>query len=88
MGQVVKLHLLNVNKKENKVLDDKAYEEKLIKIRDHIEDYLSEVSINENDELAVALAAGRYASMMLTKLTGEVYTKSFINDCIKTTLNN
>ena len=83
MGQVVKLNLLTVNKKE-----DTVYKEKLIRIRDDIEDYLCEVSVNEDDELAVALAAGRYASMKLTKLTGEADTKSFVNDCIKTTLNN
>ena len=88
MGQVVKLNLLTVNKKEDTVYNNKVYKEKLIRIRDDIENYLCEVSVNEDDELAVALAAGRYASMKLTKLTGEADTKSFVNDCIKTTLNN
>ena len=57
-------------------------------ISDEIENYLCQVSINESDELAVALAAGRYATMKLAQLTGEKDTKSFVDDCIKTTLNN
>ena len=58
------------------------------KVRDEIEEYLCQISINESDELAVALAAGRYATMKLAQLTGEKNTKSFVDDCIKTTLNN
>ena len=88
MGQVVKLNFSNINKHENTIHEHKDYVEKLIKIRDDIEGYLFEVSINEGDELAVALAAGRYATMKLTQLTGENDTKKFVNDCIKTTLNN
>ena len=88
MGQVVKLNFSNINKNENEVYEHKVYEEKLIRIRDEIEDYLSKVSINESDELAVALAAGRYAAMKLAQLTGETDTKKFVNDCIKTSLNN
>ena len=61
---------------------------KLIRIRDDIEDYLCQASLNEKDELAVALAAGRYAAMKLAQLTGEVDTKEFFQDCIKTTLSN
>ena len=41
----------------------------------------------EKDELAIALAAGRFASMKLARLTGEESTKKFLNKCIKTTLN-
>tara|TARA_B100001063_G_C16233448_1_gene297424 strand:+ start:195 stop:461 length:267 start_codon:yes stop_codon:yes gene_type:complete len=88
MGEVVKLHFSSYNKNENLVYEHKVYEEKLIKIRDEIEDYLCQVSINVSDELAVALAAGRYATMKLAQLTGETETKKFVNDCIKTTLNN
>ena len=88
MGQVVKLNFATINNNENLVYKHKVYEEKLIRIRDEIEDYLCQVSIKENDELAVALAAGRYATMKLAKLTGETDTKNFVNDCIKTTLNN
>ena len=88
MGQVVKLNFPSINKNENTVYEHKDYEDKLIRIRDEIEDYLCQISINESDELAVALAAGRYANMKLTQLTGEKNTKSFVDDCIKTTLNN
>ena len=88
MGQVVKLKFLNKNENENVDYEYKVYEEKLIRIRDNIENYLCQFSANENDELAVALAAGRYAAMKLAQLTGEVDTKDFFQDCIKTTLSN
>ena len=88
MGQVVKLNFPSINRNENTVYEHKDYEDKLIRIRDEIEDYLCQISIDESDELAVALAAGRYAAMKLAQLTGEKNTKSFVDDCIKTTLNN
>ena len=88
MGQVVKLNFPSIYTNEDTVYKHKDYEEKLLRIRDEIEDYLCQISINESDELAVALAAGRYATMKLAQLTGETYTKSFVDDCIKTTLNN
>ena len=88
MGQVVKLNFPSINRNENTVYKHKDYENKLIRIRDEIEDYLCQISINEKDELAVALASGRYATMKLAQLTGEKDTKSFVDDCIKTTLNN
>ena len=80
MGQIIKLDFSSYNKKEG------LYEKKLIRIRDEIEDYLRNVSNIEKDELAVALAAGRYASMKLAQLTGKESTKKFFNECIKTTL--
>ena len=83
MGQVIKLDFSSLNEQENLL-----YEKKLIRIRDEIEDYLRNVSNSERDELAIALAAGRYASMKLAQLTGEKDTKKFINECIKTTLNH
>ena len=83
MGQVIRIDFSSLNKTE-----DLLYEKKLIRIRDDIEYYLENVSITENDELAIALAAGRYASMKLAQLTGEKDTKKFINECIKTTLNH
>ena len=86
MGQVVKVNFSSIN--ENRNYEHKCYEEKLIRIRDEIEDHLCQISINESDELAVALAAGRYATMKLAQLTGETDTKKFVNDCIKTSLNN
>ena len=83
MGQVIKLDFYSISKKENLL-----YEKKLIRIRDEIEDYLRNMSKVEGDELAIALSAGRYASMKLAQLTGEKNTKNFINECIKTTLNS
>ena len=88
MGNVVKLDFSNIKKNKNIVFEHKIYEQKLIRIRDEIENYLCHISIKESDELAVALAAGRYATMKLAQLTGETDTKTFINECIKTTLNN
>ena len=87
MGQVVKLNFSSINKNEKIVHEDKLYEKKLIRIRDDIEDYLCQTSLNEKDELAVALAAGRYAAMKLAQLTGEVDTKDFFQDCIETTMS-
>ena len=63
MGQVIKLDLSSSNKKE-----DLLYEKKLIRIRDEIEENLKNTALIEKDELAIALAAGRYASMKLTQL--------------------
>ena len=83
MGQIIKINFTSSNNEKQSL-----YEKKLIKIRDDIEDYLDKVSKYEKDELAVALAAGRYAAMKLAQLTGEKSTKQFINDCIKTTLKH
>ena len=81
MGQVIKFDFSSYsNDQEN------LYEKKLIRIRDEIEDYLNQASTIEEDDLAIALAAGRYASMKLAKLTGKESTKRFFNECIKTTL--
>ena len=82
MGQVIKLRFSSSSNEE-----DSIYKKKLLRIRDEIEDYLSRASIVEKDELAIALAAGRFASMKLARLTGEESTKKFLNKCIKTTLN-
>jgi hypothetical protein len=81
MGQLIK-----INFAKSKIDTDEKYKEKLIRIRDEIEDYLHLACANENDEMAIALAAGRFATMKLTLLTGANETKEFINDCIKTTL--
>ena len=81
MGQLIKLNFSSYNTNQ-----EDLYEKKLIRIRDEIEDYLNQASTIEEDELAIALAAGRYASMKLTKLTGKQSTKKFFNECIKTTL--
>ena len=81
MGQIIKLDFssYNINQKD-------FYEKKLIRIRDEIEDYLNRASKIEEDDLAIALAAGRYASMKIANLTGEKSAKKFFNECIKTTL--
>ena len=81
MGQVIKF---NFSSKEENFL----YKKKLIRVRDEIEDYLRNASTAENDELAIALAAGRYASMKLAQLIDEENTKKFFDNCIETTLNN
>ena len=81
MGQVIRLDFSKSCKNENLL-----YEKKLIRIRDEIEDYLRKASTAEKDELAIALAAGRFASMKLAQLTGEISTKKFFNECINTTL--
>ena len=81
MGQLIKLNFSSYNTNQ-----EVFYEKKLIRIRDEIEDYLNQASKIEEDDLAIALAAGRYASMKLAELTGEESTKNFFNECIKTTL--
>ena len=81
MGQIIKLDFSSYNTSQ-----EDLYKKKLIRIRDEIEDYLNHASANEEDDLAIALAAGRYASMKLAKLTGKESTKKFFNECIKTTL--
>ena len=83
MGQLIKIDFNNLDNKK-----DIKYKDKLVRIRDEIEEYLHLACINENDELAIALAAGRFATMKLTQLTGENETKKFVNECIKTTLKN
>ena len=83
MGQLIKLDFSSYNTNQ-----EDLYEKKLIRIRDEIEDHLNQASTIEQDDLAIALAAGRYASMKLAKLTGEESTKNFINECIKTTLKH
>ena len=81
MGKLIKIDFKKLDNKK-----DTNYRNKLVRIRDEIEDYLNLVSTNENDELAIALAAGRFATMKLTQLTGEIETKKFVNECIITTL--
>ena len=44
MGQLIKIDFNNLDNKK-----DKNYKNKLIRIRDEIEDYLNLVSRNEND---------------------------------------
>ena len=81
MGQLIKINFNSLDNKKNTM-----YKYKLIRIRDEIEDYLNLACTKEDDELAIALAAGRFATMKLTELTGANETISFVNECIKTTL--
>jgi hypothetical protein len=81
MGKVIKVDFEN-----NKSPQENFYKQKLIRIRDEIEEYLVASVIHEDDELAVALASGRFAIMKLTQITGENETIDFVNDCINTTL--
>tara|TARA_E500000178_G_scaffold250496_1_gene247108 strand:+ start:221 stop:481 length:261 start_codon:yes stop_codon:yes gene_type:complete len=83
MGQII-----NVNFKSSIKEEYSEYKEKLIRIRDDIENYLDNQTSIENDDLAIALAAGRYATMKLVELTGQNETINFVNDCIKTSLKN
>ena len=83
MGQII-----NVNFKSSIEQEYSEYREKLVRIRDDIEIYLDDQTSIENDELAIALAAGRYATMELVQLTGKNETIKFVNDCIKTSLKN
>ena len=83
MGQLIKI---NFAKPEYNYDDE--YKAKLIRIRDEIEDQLTLMCSNENDELAIALAAGRFATMKLAELTGENETKKFVNSCIQTVLQS
>ena len=81
MGKVIKVDFDN-----NKNHHENFYKQKLIRIRDEIEEYLLASGLYEDDELAVALASGRFAIMKLTQMTGENETIDFVNDCINTTL--
>ena len=81
MGQLIKIDFKSLDNKK-KIM----YKDKLIRIRDEIEDYLNLACTKEDDELVIALAAGRFATMKLTQLTGEDETKNFVNECIQTTL--
>ena len=83
MGQIIKLDFSSCNNNE-----EDLYKKKLIRVRDEIEDYLNRVTAVEEDDLAIALAAGRYSSMKLAQLTGAESTKKFFNQCIKTTLKH
>ena len=58
--------------------------EKLTIIRDEIEKLLTAYAINERDLWAVSLAAGRFASINLSRIEGETDTIDFFKNCIET----
>ena len=55
---------------------------KYVKIRDEIEKILFNYALKEKDLWAVALAAGRFASMNLERIDGTEKTLSFFKNCI------
>ena len=56
-------------------------------IRDEIESVLNNYSKYYNDEWAVVLAAGRYASMRLQQIEGTDSSIDFFKKCIETQEN-
>ncbi len=57
---------------------------KMVEIRDEIERMLTRFAIDQEDLWAVALAAGRFASINLEKFDGEEQTINFFKNCIDT----
>ena len=84
MSKIIKL----VDHKKNQGSFQDNYHMKLIRLRDKIEDELYQISLKENDNLAVSLAAGRFSAMHLAKLIGKEETILFFQDCIDTSLAN
>ncbi|MDA0764904.1 MAG: hypothetical protein O3A39_10755 [Proteobacteria bacterium] len=80
--------IINFDFEKSRTKKNESYKSKLIRIRDEIEDYLVSSSLDEKDELAVALASGRFAIMKLTQLSGKEETKEFVNECIATSLRD
>ena len=81
-------NIINMNDHiKNKIDEQLITKIKLCKIRDEIEEILSNYSITENNELAVSLSSGRYSAMKLTKLIGKEDTIQFFRDCIETASN-
>ena len=74
---------LKDHKKETTHIDG-DYSSKLCRIRDNIEDELYQKSLNENDQLAVSLAAGRYSAMNLGQLIGYEEALTFFQECLNT----
>ena len=74
---------LKDHKKKTRHLDG-DYSSKLCRIRDNIEDELYQKSLKENDQLAVSLAAGRYAAMNLGQLIGNEDALKFFKECLNT----
>tara|TARA_B100000029_G_C17072824_1_gene777504 strand:+ start:121 stop:381 length:261 start_codon:yes stop_codon:yes gene_type:complete len=80
MTNVIKL----IDHKKQTQIESFNYKRKLSRIRDDVENELNEKAIFEKDELAVSLAAGRYAAMNLSLLLGKDEATKFLNDCIQT----
>ena len=73
----------------NNVIDLINYKNNLnIVDKNYIENELNSKSILENDQLAVSLAAGRYAAMNLENILGKDETLQFFIDCVNTSQKN
>ncbi len=81
-------NIVNIkNYKKEMFFKDQDYSSKLCRIRDEIEDELQIKSLLEKDQLAVSLAAGRYAAMNLERILGQDDAIKFFKDCINTSKN-
>ncbi len=54
------------------------------KIRDKVENILSECAYDQRDLWAVAMAAGRFSSIFLSKIEGEEQAMKFFKNCMET----
>jgi hypothetical protein len=71
----------NILKFPNKIENKK---QKYELIRDKVEDLLHSISIDEKDVWAVAMAAGRFSSIYLSKIDSEESAIDFFKNCIDT----
>ena len=87
MNNVISLKDYKLTKQSKSKNDLKLTSEEVItieKIRDGIENLLNTASAVNRDPLAVALAAGRYASMRLYQMQGRAETMDFFDNCLQT----
>ena len=56
-------------------------------IRDEVESLLYRYALDEKDIWAVAMAAGRFSSIFLSKIEGEQTAIEFFKNCINTQKN-
>jgi len=71
----------NILKFPNKIENKK---QKYELIRDKVEELLHSISIDEKDVWAVAMAAGRFSSIYLSKIDSEESAIDFFKNCIDT----
>ena len=57
---------------------------KYANIRDEVESFLCKYACEERDLWAVAMAAGRFSSIFLSKIESEQIALDFFKNCIKT----
>ena len=56
-------------------------------IRDEVESFLYQCACDEKDLWAVAMAAGRFSSIFLSKIEGDKTAIDFFKNCIETQKN-